>query len=167
MNLAAIIKLVTAHEGSRATVYTDTTGNQTVGVGCNLSSPNAADDLSGVDFNLADVLAGKPLTQDQIDGLLLIQLNRAIYQAQILLPQLEDYPENVQSVVVDMVFNLGMRGFGLFKNCLASIKFGKWNDAANDLKYSKWWSQTNPRDLPESTVGNRACDNVRMMREAA
>lgn len=167
MNTAAITSLITLHEGRRATVYRDTQGHPTVGIGCNLDSDNAAMDLTAVGADIQDVLAGTPLTESQIDGLLLVQLNRCIYQAQILFPKLDEMPPNAQAVIVDMIFNLGMRGFGLFLKAILALKDGRWNDAADELRNSKWWRDVNPKDYPEDMVGNRGTDNVRMIRELA
>ena len=167
MNLAAIKSLIEQHEGRRATIYTDTQGHPTVGIGCNLDADSAGIDLTAVAADLKDVLAGTPLTESQIDGLLLIQLNRCIYQAQILFPKLDEMPANAQAVIVDMIFNIGMRGFGLFLKAVLALKQGRWNDAADELKESKWYTQVNPKGYPEDTVGNRGTDNVRMIRELA
>lgn len=167
MNTAAIIALITQHEGRRAVFYIDTTGHPSVGVGCNLDSENAAMDLTAVGVDIQDVLAGMPLAESQIDGLLLIQLNRCIYQAQILFPKFDEMPANAQAVIMDMIFNLGMRGFGLFLKAILALKEGRWNDAADELRNSKWWRDVNPKGYTEDTVGNRGTDCVRMIRELA
>jgi lysozyme len=57
-------------------------------------------------------------------------------------------------VILSMIFNLGAAGFAGFKNTIASIAAGNYEDAASRMLRSKWASQT----------GNRAIRLAQMMR---
>src|ERR1700730_18554339 len=66
-DLDAIQKLIARHEGSRATVYVDTAGNPTVGIGFNLNRSNAQAAISAIGVDYDKLRAGVvSLTQAQI-----------------------------------------------------------------------------------------------------
>ena len=60
-----------------------------------------------------------------------------------------------QSVLLNMCFNLGIKGLLEFKNTLAFIDAGDWERAANGMLTSKWAKQ----------VGRRAIELSELMRK--
>ena len=60
-----------------------------------------------------------------------------------------------QSVLLNMCFNLGIKGLLEFKNTLSFIGAGDWERAANNMLASKWAKQ----------VGMRAIELSEMMRK--
>ena len=60
-----------------------------------------------------------------------------------------------QSVLLNMCFNLGIKGLLDFNNTLAFIKAGDWERAANNMLASKWAKQ----------VGMRAIELSELMRK--
>ena len=60
-----------------------------------------------------------------------------------------------QSVLLNMCFNLGIKGLLEFKNTLAFIDAGDWERAANGMLASKWAKQ----------VGKRAIELSELMRK--
>jgi lysozyme len=59
-----------------------------------------------------------------------------------------------QNVLADMCFNLGIGGLLSFKNTLAMVEHGKYEEAAAAMLQSKWATQ----------VGQRAIELSEMMR---
>jgi len=60
-----------------------------------------------------------------------------------------------QSVLLNMCFNLGMKGLLQFKNTLNFVAAGDWERAANGMLVSKWAKQ----------VGLRAIELSELMRK--
>ena len=54
-------------------------------------------------------------------------------------------PESVQQVLVDMRFNLGSKGFRAFKKMINAVKNLDFNQAALEMKDSRWYSQVGQR----------------------
>jgi lysozyme len=106
----ALARLVT-EEGFRAIPYTDTTGNLTIGYGCNLSAgwsqALAANVLS---YQLAQVL-------NAVQGL----------------PWWHPEEPVRGSVILDLGFNLGVTGLLHFPNMLAAYAIKDWTAASAQL----------------------------------
>lgn len=60
-----------------------------------------------------------------------------------------------KSVLLNMCFNMGIKGLLSFKNTLAFIEVGDWERAANNMLVSKWAKQ----------VGRRAIELSELMRK--
>lgn len=85
-----------------------------------------------------DRLRAERLTEGEVASL----------DAQLLaaLPWYKDTSFVTKTVLINMAYNLGLRGLLQFKNSLAFIKAGDWKKAARNLEQSLWYKQ----------VGNRA-----------
>jgi len=107
-------------EGRRATVYFDTRGVPTIGVGHNLYVP------------LSDAV---------IDAIFNDDVNSAMAGLDAHWPFWRSLDGVRQRVVVNMVFNLGIDGFMAFKQTRAAIEAGEWATAANRMWASRWARQ--------------------------
>jgi len=114
-------------EGRRRTAYRDTVGIWTVGVGH------------------ARVPAGTVWTDDEIDRVLASDIADVIASLDKRLPWWRSLNDARQDVLVNMAFNLGIKGLLGFKNSLADIKEGQFESAAKRLLASKWASQVKDR----------------------
>lgn len=126
--------LLIRHEGLRLKPYRCTAGKLTIGVGRNL-------DEAGISETEAMML----LNND---------VEKCIQQAKSNLPWFAGLDNVRKAVVVSMVFNLGIEGFAKFKSTIASIKAGKYDEAADNMMQSLWAKQ----------VGKRAEELSYMMR---
>ncbi len=141
-------------EGRRSRVYADTKGHPTIGVGFNLDRPDARGHIEDLGLDYDQVRAGLVnLSNEQIDQLFDADVDRAIADARALVSNFDSMPEAKQKVVVDMVFNLGAKGFADFRNTINAIEQEDWQRAAREMKDSRWYGQ----------VGNRAVANVEVM----
>jgi lysozyme len=128
-----LIDLLTVHEGKRLKPYRDSVGKLTIGVGRNLD-----------DVGISEAEANDMLYHD---------LDRVWGQITSKYPWFEKLDEVRQDVVLSMVFNIGIRGFGEFKNLIASMEKGNYIEARINMLDSGWARQ----------VGNRAKDLAYMM----
>ena len=118
-------------EGCRDESYKDTTGNWTIGIGHYLGKGNA---LQGTKWN-----------KGKIDAQFKIDVFHALTSTSGLFPQFTKYPKEVQLILVDLSFNLGMVGLSKFKNFRTAILAQDYQAAAKALENSKWYKQVGKR----------------------
>jgi lysozyme len=133
MDRDKIREMIKEHEGFSSTPYMDTEGNLTIGYGRNLE--------------------GKGVSQHEAEYLLNGDINDCLYDLMMIFGRFYDFPEDVQHVLVDMRFNLGPGGFRSFKLMISALKDWQFEEAAKEMKDSKWYEQ----------VPNRAKKLVKMM----
>ena len=115
-------ELIRKHEGLELMPYKDSKGKLTIGVGHNL-------DANGVSLHVAEIM----LQED---------INIAIVGLEHIFKDLwYTLPKPVQSVMIDMMFNLGYPRFSGFKKMIAAIKIGDWEEAAKEAEDSRWCKQ--------------------------
>lgn len=134
MNLDIIRSELIRDEGMKLFPYRDTVGKLTIGVGRNL------DDVGITQMEAAHLLDGD--IQRTAEG-----LDKA-------LGWWREIDEVRQRVLLNMAFNMGIAGLMGFKNTLAFIHEGKYQEAADGMLNSKWAKQ----------VGQRAIRLAAMMR---
>ena len=151
-----IRQFIENHEGRRDTVYDDTAGHPTIGVGFNLDRDGAQEAIERLGLNYQDVRDGKvSLTDTQIDTLFYSDVNSAIESARNVVSNFDEIPGDKQTVVADMVFNLGETRFAGFTNMISAIEEENWAGAAGAMQDSRWFNQ----------VGDRGTADVDMMNE--
>jgi lysozyme len=128
-----LIDILKRDEGVRLFPYKDTVGKWTIGVGRNL------DDV-GISLDEAEYLLRNDIRKVEADAR--------------KYPWYAGLNDARKAVVLSMIFNMGAEGFAGFKNTIASIAAGNYEDAASRMLRSKWSSQ----------VGNRAVRLAAMMR---
>lgn len=112
-------------EGLKPKPYTDTAGKLTIGIGHNLTD-------NGLPLSLINALWSW-----DVDGVV-EELDR-------YLPWWKTLDEVRQRVVVNLGFNLGIFGLLAFRKTLASLKLGRYDEAADELLQSKWATQVGAR----------------------
>ena len=134
MDRNRLIDQLRIHEGVEKTVYNDSEGIPTIGVGRNLRD--------------------RGLSDDEIDYLLSNDIDIVVDELDKGMPWWKDLDEVRQRVLCDLVFNLGMPRFSGFKKSISYMKQQMWDQAADELLDSKWARQ----------VGRRAQTLSEMMR---
>ncbi len=125
-------EIIAGFEGTRTTVYPDTRGIKTVGVGFNMEQANARAifqrNLPGVSFD--DVLSGKTsLTKPQASQLFQETLKDKVQATKRLFPNYDEYPHDVKTALVNGVFR------GEFTSSQKTVKYinnGEWDKVANE-----------------------------------
>jgi len=155
LNLEEVSDTIARHEGRDNTVYHDTMGIPTIGVGFNLNRSDAREKIEGVGANYDNIRSGREsLTDTQVDSLFQDSLNEAIGTAQRFLPNFSEQPSEVQGVLVNMAFNLGPNRLGGFVNFRTALENNDYSTAADEMIDSQWYGQ----------VGNRSRELVNTMR---
>ena len=113
------------HEGVEHTVYKDHLGIETIGVGRNL-----------VDRGLLD---------SEIDILLTNDVEIVEEDLDRNLPIWRSLDDVRQRCLIDLVFNMGISRFLLFRNTIALIKQQDWEGASKELLDSKYAEQVGAR----------------------
>jgi lysozyme len=133
--------LISKHEGNVSTVYRDSMGIPTIGIGHNLlASPLPTDWTT-------------PLTGDQIDQLFEQDLEAATRAVTLALPWFGQLDPVRSAVVIDMTFNMGIGTLLTFHHTLGFMQSGDWQHAVGGMLSSKWATQ----------VGVRAKEDASMM----
>jgi GH24 family phage-related lysozyme (muramidase) len=110
-----------ADEGRKTKPYHCTTGHLSVGVGRNL-------DANG-------------LRQSEIDLMLDNDIAQAEADLDHLDPNWREHPDAVQRAMINLVFNLGAKGWAQFKQTRAALARKDYTAAARGLAASKWAKQ--------------------------
>lgn len=112
-------------EGFRNFPYRDTEGFLTIGYGRCL-------DTNGISRDEAEVMLDNDIAT------CVCEVNEA-------LPWVLALDEPRRAVFYNMRYNLGLGGLLAFRKMLAAAKEGDWDQAAAEMKDSKWYTQVGPR----------------------
>jgi lysozyme len=135
-----LIEQLKKHEGLRSRVYQCTGGFDTIGYGYNLD----ANPLALTNYEI--VLLRKNGIEERIaDWLLIRMIDQCTGQLAKSIDWFESLDEVRQAVLINMCFNLGLKGLLGFKNTLAFIKAGDYENAASNMLKSKWAGQVHGR----------------------
>lgn len=122
--LRSHIKWAEAASGPELFPYRDSVGILTIGYGRNLVH-------KGISKGEAELMLTNDIQSAQTD-------------ASTLSYWLSLSPVR-KMVIIDMIFNLGLTKFRLFKNLNRALGLADWNLAAHEMKDSKWYKQTERR----------------------
>jgi lysozyme len=120
-NVRSLLEL---HEGLRLTSYKDTLGFWTIGYGHLLGK---SDQWQGIHWTLTEA-------EQRLDA----DIAKARADVTHHIPWATTLSEVRQAVLIDMAFNLGIEGLLKFKNTLALIEAGKFDDASGNMLKSLW-----------------------------
>jgi len=85
------------------------------------------------------------ITQEEADEKLYDEIMEHSYGLDKLVPKWGEAPVYVQTVLVNLIFNMGTAGLAKFKNSLKLFNEGKYAEASANLKKSLWYRQTGNR----------------------
>ena len=122
---------ITADEGVKLEVYLDHLGYPTVGVGHLILE---ADD----EYNQGE---GYKITQTRSDELFYRDINICLSECERGLNEWTSYPEEVQLIVANMAFNLGITRLRKFKNFFSALYDGDYKQASVEGLDSRWAKQ--------------------------
>ena len=141
------------HEGKRNTVYKDSRGIPTIGVGFNLNRQDSNALLTQVGANPGQIKRGQSkLNNRQIETLLNKDLKKSKEDAKVLVKNFISLPREVQGVLIEMVFNLGKFGLAKFKKFLDYINKNDWKKASVEMLNSDWAKQVGRRSKTLSNI---------------
>jgi len=135
-----LIEMLKVHEGVETYAYKCSENKTTIGVGRNV-----------------DKAGGLGLSDDEVDYLLQNDIDRVILELDSEYDWFSDLDDVRQDAMVDISFNLGQTRLRAFKNALAAMSEGDWDEAADQFMDSRWSEQ----------VGVRAKNLTEMIRSGA
>jgi len=141
--------LVRRHEGLRLTAYRDSVGKLTIGYGFNLDAGAARAICASLKLGYEAIRNGSPITEAQADAILDLQLGMVNAQAKTLFPNFSQMPADVQSVVQDLIFNMGLAKFSSFDETVPALQQGKYAEAADLLEKTLWYKETKSRAVED------------------
>lgn len=152
-----IMDMLMQDEGNRTSIYLDSEGNRSIGVGFNLERADkntVKNDLlrAGISDDTANrLLAGDrsaTITQEQIKKLLdadfeahkKMAINFAGGQSAF-----DSHPENIRNILINMTFNMGAGGIASFKNLKTALDAKDYNGVAREIVDSRYCTQVGGR----------------------
>lgn len=136
MNIERVQKQLEIDEGVKYEIYEDHLGYPTFGIGHLVLK---SDEEFGMPI-------GSVVTHERVNASFKHDLAVAIDECSILYNTWNCFPEEVQEILVNMMFNLGRPRLSKFKNFKAALEAKQWELAASEGRNSLWHRQ----------VGNRA-----------
>lgn len=127
MNYLRLKKQLETDELRSKKIYVDTVGKVSGGIGRNLTDRGFSD--------------------DEIDLMYANDVKLAEKDARALVPGFDQLNDVRQEVVTNLSFNLGYTRLAGFKKFLAAVSSSDFEEAADELKNSKWYGQVKGRGV--------------------
>jgi len=136
MNKEKLIKQLKYDEGVVYEIYTDHLGYPTFGVG----------HLVLKDDEEHGRPVGTPVSSERVDECLKKDIQTCIGECTALYGDgFNEWPDEVQQVLGNMMFNMGRPRLSKFKKMNAALQNGMWSQAAVEGRDSKWYRQVTKR----------------------
>ena len=120
--LQEIVDDIKKHEGFEPKVYECTEGYETIGYG----------------FAIKDLVIDK----DVADLILMKKLHILLQRIIVAFPWIKDIDEIAKKVVINMCYQLGIRGFSKFKKTIYYLETEQYEEASIEMLDSLWAKQT-------------------------
>lgn len=125
LDIREVAQYIQKHEGLSLKPYLDTVGKWTIGIGRNLDDVGISKEEAQLLFNS--------------------DINRTLNDLSRVFSEFGTLPANVQIVLVDMMFQLGLTRFCSFKKMIEKIKAMDFKGAAAEILDSKYALQAPTR----------------------
>ena len=135
-----LLESIKHHEGFVEHVYDDSLGIPTIGYG----------------FAIKDLI----LDEDIAEDILMRKLEKLKRNANARFQWLEDMPQEVQAVVLNMCYQLGVTGVSKFRKAISALQEGDWDEAANEMLDSLWARQTPNRATELSNIVRNQSEKI-------
>jgi len=137
MNRDAVFEQLKIDEGVVYAIYKDHLGYDTFGVGHLIKD---SDEEFGAPV-------GTEISEERVRACFDSDLDLAISECGALYGEREfgDFPDEVQQILVNMMFNMGRTRLSKFKNFTAALQDGDWARAAAEGRDSQWHKQVTNR----------------------
>jgi lysozyme len=141
-----LIEELIKHEGMVLTVYQDTLGIDTIGIGRNLEDRGISkEELDDLDIPTIDHIYEYGITE--ADAVYLAENDVQIVENELLSahPCVDGLDSVRQLVLVDMAFNMGVPRLRKFKKMWAAVHENDFATAAKEMLDSRWANQVKSR----------------------
>ena len=146
MNIARLRVDLELDEGIKHEIYLDHLDLPTFGIGHLIkeSDPECGQPV------------GTPVTDERVQEAFERDLDIVRLDCIKLYDDFALFPEEVQLIIANMMFNLGYPRLSKFKNMKKAVDTGDWEEAANQMEDSLWYKQVPNR-------AERLCNRMRLM----
>ena len=131
MNKDKLREEIAEDEGCKYEIYLDHLALPTCGVGHLITE--------------SDEEYGKPVgtvvEQERVRNLFALDIAVTIDECKVLYPDFDDLPEEAQHIIANMCFNMGRPRLSKFKMMKAAVDVRDWNEAAEQMIDSRWYTQ--------------------------
>ena len=127
-----LLASIKKHEGFRDRVYDDSLGIPTIGYG----------------FAIKDLV----LDKDIAEKILLRKLEDLMLRVNKTFPWWSKSPDVIRDVVMEMTYQLGVKGFSSFRKTIDHLEHKRYGKASAEMLDSKWARQTPNRALELSNI---------------
>ena len=138
--MKSLLEKIKHHEGFVEHVYDDSLGIPTIGYG----------------FAIKDLI----LDEDIAEDILMRKLERLKRNANSRFNWLEDMPVEVQEVILNMCYQLGITGVSKFRKAISALQEGEWSEAADEMLDSLWAKQTPNRAKELSDIVRNQVEKI-------
>ena len=135
MDLIKLRKQLEIDEGVKYEIYKDHLGYPTFGIGHLVTDTDA-------EFG-CDV--GTSVSEQRVEEAFKKDVQIVIKDCEILYPDFNELPEEVQQIIANMMFNLGRPRLTKFKGMKRGVDKKNWNAAADEMVDSRWYRQVGKR----------------------
>ena len=135
MNLEILRTQLAIDEGVKNEIYLDHLGLPTFGIGHLVTDTDA-------EFG-CDV--GTSVSEQRVEEAFKKDVQIVIKDCEILYPDFNELPEEVQQIIANMMFNLGRPRLSKFKGMKRGVDNQDWNGAADEMVDSRWYRQVGKR----------------------
>jgi lysozyme len=145
-NKQDLINELIKHEGLRLTVYKDTLGIDTIGIGRNLQDRGISkEELAELDIPTIEHIYEYGITE--ADAMVLAENDVQIVEEELVRahPCVDRLDSVRQLVLIDMAFNMGVPRLCKFKKMWAAVHENKFDIAAKEMLDSRWAIQVKSR----------------------
>ena len=135
MNIEKLREEIAYDEGSVNEIYLDHLGLPTFGIGHLVidSDPEHGQPV------------GTPVSEDRCNEAFDKDVQTVISDCNILYPDFDELPEEVQRIIANMMFNMGRPRLSKFKGMKRGVDARDWNAAADEMVDSNWYRQVTKR----------------------
>lgn len=130
-----LINELKREEGFRASIYQCSEGVDTIGYGFNVAY------LSKDELALNGGFI-EPMSEEVATQILEHKVSKLIKSVDEVYSWIDNLPEVVKIGIYDMIYQLGIKGFGSFVNTQKYLKLLDYSKAIENIKSSKWAKQT-------------------------
>jgi len=131
MNKDKLREEIAEDEGCKYEVYLDHLGLPTCGIG-HLIKEGEPEHTKPV---------GTVIEQERVKQLFNLDMAVTQDECKVLYPDFDDLPEECQHIIANMMFNMGRPRLSKFKGMKAGVDARDWNEAADQMVDSRWYTQ--------------------------
>ncbi len=131
MNIEQLRKELEVDEGRVEEIYLDHLGLPTFGIGHLILE---SDPEYGAPV-------GTTVPAERVNAAFDHDVQSVLYDCQKLYPDFDSKPEEVQLIIANMMFNMGLTRLSKFKNMKKAVDAQDWSQAAIEMMDSRWYRQ--------------------------